>query len=207
MKVAIYARVSTTDQDPEKQLQDCRTFCQSRGYEIEGEYLEKLSGFKENVNRPMYDLIKSKAYRGEIRGVVVWAFDRWVRNRDTILDDVTILRGYGCKLHSVKEEWLEAVNIDGAIGKTIQEFLLGIIGSIAEMESQKRSERVKMAYSNKKGRWGRRALPKRVFEEVQQHHKNGKSLRWIAANVEYYDKNKNKKPLSLGSVHKIISQK
>lgn len=206
MKVAIYVRVSTQDQHPEKQLDDCRTFCEARGYEIEGVYVEKLSAFKKDVQRPKYEEVKSKAFRGEIKAVVVWAFDRWVRNRDTILEDVTTLRSYGCKLHSVKEEWLEAINIDGSLGKTIQEFLLGLIGSMAEMESQKRGERVKMAYNNKKGRWGRRSLPKRVEEEILQHHREGKSLRWIKDNVEYYDKNKNKRKVSLGSVHKIISK-
>lgn len=207
MKVAIYCRTSTTEQDPEKQLIACRKFCENRGYEIESEYLEQLSGFSQKT-RPQYDIIKSKAFRGEIKAVVVWALDRWVRNRDTLLEDVTTLRNYGCKIHSVQEEWLEAVNIDGALGKTIQDFLLGLVGSIAEMESQRKSERTKMAFASKKGKkWGRRSLPQRVHDDVLRLHAEGKSMRWMSQNVYYYDKNKNKKKLGLGSVHKIISQK
>lgn len=203
--VAIYCRTSTTEQHPEKQLADCRAFCEARGYIIESEYLEKVSGYKQ-VARPMYEEVKTKARAGKINTVVVWALDRWVRNRDTLLDDVTILRSYNCKIHSVREEWLEAINIDGALGKTIQDFLLGLVGSLAELESQRKADRTRLAYLNKKGKWGRKALPTRVMVEVAQHNKEGKSMRWIANNVEYYDKNKNKRKLSLGSVHKIIAK-
>jgi len=41
MKGAVYARVSTHDkQDPEMQLRELREFCQRRGWEIEGEYVD-----------------------------------------------------------------------------------------------------------------------------------------------------------------------
>ena len=207
MLAVIYVRTSTVEQHPENQIQDCQRYCESRGYEVQEIHIEKLSGFKD-INRPEYEKIKKKAYRGEIRAVVVWALDRWVRNRDTLLEDVTSLSQYGCKIHSVKEEWLEAVNIEGPLGRTVREFLLGLVGSIAEMESQRKSERTKIAFLNRKGkRWGRRSLPKRVYDEVIEHRKNGKNLRWIMENVYYYDKNRNKKNLSLGVVHKIISEK
>ena len=212
MKCVIYIRTSTKEQYPEKQLEECRIFAKNRGYHIIEEDIEQLSAFKEDVIRPLYEIIKSKAYSGEIQAVIVWALDRWVRNRDTLLEDVTYLRGCGVKLHSVKEEWLEAINIEGSLGKTIQEFLLGLIGSLAEMESQRKSERVKMAYESYKKeeriykKWGRKSLPDRVVDEVLAFKKEGKSIRWISQNVFYYDKNNNKKNLAIGSVHKIISQ-
>lgn len=207
VNVAIYVRVSALDQHPENQLAPCRLFCERKGFDIEGEYIERLSAFKD-VERPVYDLVKGKAHSGEIQGVVVWAFDRWVRRRDTLLEDVTILSNYGCKLHAIKDSWIEAINIDGPLGRTLREFLLGLVGSLAEMESSRKSERVKLAYANRKGKkWGRRALPKRVAVDVLRLYANGKSMRWIKDNVTYYDKNKNKKTLSLGSVHKIVSEK
>lgn len=212
MKVAIYLRTSTKEQHPENQKEECVRFANNRGYQIEGIYLEHISGFKD-VERTKYDEIKQKAFRGEINGVVVWALDRWVRNRDTLLEDVIALNQYGCKLHSVKEAWLEAINIDGSIGKTIREFLLGLVGSIAEMESQRRSERVKIAYARyendnrKYKRWGRKQLPQRVIDEVLVLNKEGLSLRDIAKRVSYFDKNNKPKLLSVGSVHKIISKK
>ena len=209
MKAAIYIRTSTTEQVPENQIKSCQDFAVSRGYEVEGIYKEQLSGFKD-IERPQYNLVKNKAFKGEINAVIVWALDRWVRNRETLLDDVTLLRNYNCKLHSVQEAWLEAINIEGSLGKTIQDFLLGLIGSIGEMESSRKSERVKIAFERYKKenrtykKWGRKALPQRVVDEVLKLNESGVSMRKIQKSVFYYDKNKNQRNLSLGAVHKII---
>lgn len=202
-KAVIYLRTSTTEQHPEIQEQECRNFAISRGYEIEKVYLEQLSGYKQ-IERPMYEDIKQKAHKGEINAVIVWALDRWVRNRDTLLDDVITLRNCNCKLHSVKESWLEAVNIDGALGKTIQEFLLGLIGSIGEMESQRKSERVKLAYSRRTKDWGR---PKHNLDSQIINLKSiGKSYREIQKEVYIWDKNNHKKYISLGYISNVIQQ-
>ena len=51
MRVAIYARVSTTDQNCELQLKDLREYCLLRKWEIAGEYVDTgVSGMK--VSRP-----------------------------------------------------------------------------------------------------------------------------------------------------------
>ena len=210
MNCAIYLRTSTLEQHPEAQLQVCKQFAESRGYNIVQIYEEKLSGFKTDIIRPEYEAVKKSAFTGEIKAVVVWALDRWVRNRETLIDDVVVLRSYGCKLHSVQEQWLEAINIDGPLGKTIQEFLLGLIGSLGEMESQRKSDRVKLAYQRikkedrKYKKWGRRELSNRVEKEVIEMYKRGYSQRQISNTVIYYDSNKNEKFISLGKVNAII---
>ena len=214
MKAVIYVRTSTEDQEPSNQIKDCMQFAESRGYEVVDTFVEKLSGYKQ-IERPYYNKVKEMAHRGQVNAVIVWALDRWVRNRDTLIEDVSVLRNYNCKLHSIKDAWLESINVDGPLGKTIQEFLLGLLGSLAQMESDRKSERVKLAVRKKDGitvsykgkKWGRRSLPLRVTQEVLDYHKAGKSIRWIAKNVYYYDKNKNKKYMSIGSVHKIVHQK
>ena len=216
MKCVLYIRTSTAEQQfPEKQISDCKAFAETRGYEVIEILQEKLSAFKK-VERPQYEKVKQLAHEGKIQAVIVWALDRWVRNRDTLLDDVTSLRQAGVKLHSVKEQWLEAVNVEGSIGKTIQDFLLGLIGSIAEMESQRKRDRTKMAYEfykkedpdgkRKYKKWGRKNLDPRVQKEVIELFKKGLSLRGISESVIYYDKYSNRKKVSLGYVHKIISK-
>lgn len=209
MKACIYLRTSTTDQHPEKQKAECLALAQSKGYEVTEEdvYLEKLSGYKD-IERPKYEEIKQRAMKSEIRAVIVWALDRWVRNRDTLLDDVTMLRSCGVKLHSVKEAWLELINIEGSLGKTINDFLLGLIGTLGEMESSRKSERMLMAYENYKGdSWGRPSLSQDVDEQILDLHKKGLSLREIQASVTYWDTNRNKRNVSLGYVHKIVSKR
>ena len=196
MKAVIYLRTSTTEQHPEKQKEECQRFAESRGYEIVEVYQEQLSGYKD-INRPLYEKVKAMAYKGEIQAVIVWAIDRWVRNRDTLLEDVTTLRSYGVKLHSVKEQWLEMINIEGSLGKTIQEFLLGLVGSLAQMESQRKSERVLMAFKSHKGKkWGRPSIHTNKKKIVWELRNKGLSIREISRQTK----------LSVGSVSGICSE-
>jgi DNA invertase Pin-like site-specific DNA recombinase len=44
MRCAIYARVSTVDQDTENQLQQLREFCQRQGDQVVAEYIDIASG-------------------------------------------------------------------------------------------------------------------------------------------------------------------
>lgn len=197
MKAIIYLRVSTEEQEPENQKLECLEFAKNRGYDVQEVLLEKLSGFKQII-RPQYQKVKEKARKGEIQAVIVWALDRWVRNRDTLLEDVTTLRNYGCKIHSVKEAWLEAINIEGSLGRTIQEFLLGIMGSIAEMESQRKSERVKIAHKNHKGKkWGRPSVHTNKKKLVWELRDKGESIRSISKQLN----------LSIGKVFQVCSEK
>ena len=195
MKATVYLRTSTTEQNPENQKEECLAFAKNRGYEVDSVVLEELSGFK-GINRPEYEKVKEKARKGEIQAVVVWALDRWVRNRDTLLEDVIILRNYGVKLHSVKEAWLEAINIEGSLGRTIQEFLLGLIGSIAEMESQRKSERMKIAFANHKGKkWGRPKVHTNKIKIIFDLKDKGLTYREIAK----------QSGLSIGAISKILT--
>jgi len=199
MKAAIYLRTSTEEQHPENQKNDCLKFAREKGYEIEEKdiHIEQLSGFKD-INRPEYEKVKEKARKGEIKAVIVWALDRWVRNRDTLLSDVLILRNFGCKLHSFRESYIELINIEGALGKTIQEFLLGLIGSIAEMESQQKSERVKIAFKNHKGKkWGRPKVHTNKIKYIKELRSKGMSYKEISQKAK----------ISIGKLSEILGGK
>jgi DNA invertase Pin-like site-specific DNA recombinase len=194
-KAIIYLRTSTKEQNPENQRSECLLFAKNRGYEVVDVLVEELSGFKDII-RPEYDKVIEKARKGEIQAVIVWALDRWVRRRDTLLEDVIILRNYGTKLHSVKEAWLEAINIDGALGRTIQDFLLGLIGSIAEMESQRKSDRVKIAFKNHKGKkWGRPKVHTNKINVILELQRQGLSYREM----------EKKSGLSIGAISKVLN--
>lgn len=52
MRAAIYARVSTLDQEPENQLQELRRFVEARGWTKVWEYVDRgVSGSKESDRR------------------------------------------------------------------------------------------------------------------------------------------------------------
>jgi len=94
------------------------------------------------------------------------------------------------------------------------DFTLQIMAWMAEEESRKKSDRVKAAVrkkgnitvSYKGNKWGRKAISKRIRENVLELSKEGKSIRDIASEVWYNDKSNNKKQLSKSVVHKIIQE-
>src|SRR5580704_14217101 len=86
MKVALYARVSTTDkgQDPEMQLRELREYCQRRGWDISSEYVDAgISGSKDS--RPRLNELMLDANRRKFDAVVVWKFDRFARSTSHLL--------------------------------------------------------------------------------------------------------------------------
>ena len=62
IRAAIYARVSTTDQDPELQLQALREYVKQRGFILHKEYVDRFTGDfdKRKKNRKQHDLAYQK---------------------------------------------------------------------------------------------------------------------------------------------------
>ena len=71
MKIAIYARVSTTQgQDPEMQLRELRDYCQRRNWEVAREYVDVgISGAKEKrPEKPLGRDSRGNRTRGRQQG-------------------------------------------------------------------------------------------------------------------------------------------
>lgn len=181
----IYLRTSTEEQYPENQLQACRQFAISRGYRVEREFIEQLSGWKSNVKRPKYEEIRTLAQAGKIQAVIVWALDRWVRNRDSLIEDLAYFPARGVKFYSVRESWLETMNLEGPLGKTIRDFLYGLIGSIAQMESDRLSERTKAGLERARKNGKRLGQPPVKFNRYRAAKllADGLSMRKVAEEV------------------------
>src|SRR5216683_911141 len=90
MKAAIYARVSTLDQEPENQLAELRRYVEARGWTAV-EYVDKgVSGAKDR--RPALDRLVADAARRRFDVLVVWRLDRLGRNLRhlvTLIDELT----------------------------------------------------------------------------------------------------------------------
>ena len=78
MKAAIYARVSTLDQEPENQLQELRRYVEARGW-LPTEYVDRgASGAKDR--RPALDQLLAEAKRRRFDVLVCWRLDRLGRH-------------------------------------------------------------------------------------------------------------------------------
>lgn len=143
MKVAIYSRVSTHDQDEQLQVPRLREFCSRLGYEIVHEYSDEASG--KNANRPGWKALLSDARRGEFEAVIVTKLDRVMRSLMQLLD---VLQEFEKRRISIIT--LDQGTID--MGSANSRLQIGIIAMVAEWEREIISERTKEALQAKKAR-------------------------------------------------------
>lgn len=144
--VAIYARLSTEDQDLAGQERDLRREAERRGWTVIETYREKVSGTGK-VERAEYDrLLRDAAVPNRRWGhPIVWALDRFSREAtftratQAVLD----LEKLAVAFHSLKEPTLDTPE-DGKpnLGRDV---LLALLPVIASFESKRRSERVRLA--------------------------------------------------------------
>ena len=133
-RVAIYARVSTTDQTCDNQLRDLRDYCRARGWSDVREFIDTgISGTKER--RPALDklMVEVKAKRVDV--VVVAAFDRFGRSVRHLVEALDLFRHLGCEFVSLREQ----IDTGSALGQAV----FTIIAAIAQLERSLIVERVK----------------------------------------------------------------
>jgi len=199
--IIIYLRTSTEDQNPENQLRDCKTLV-GNDFEV---LQEKQSAFKD-TDRPIFKSVEDGIKKGIVRELIVWDWDRLFRNRKKLKDFFELCRVYKCQIHSFRQKFFEDLyKIPAPFDEIIQELVISLMGWMAEDESKKKSERVKIAYKNRTKKWGRKPLDN-IESTVIELYKLGKSMREIASEVYYWDTKRNKKFVSKSAVHKIITK-
>lgn len=160
-RAAVYVRVSTADQHFENQLPALEKMAEGRGLEIVKTYSEKASAWAgDSLDRPELQQMLLDAHRGEFDVLLIWALDRLTRGG--ILESSTILhrlKSAGVELHSFQESWL-------AMGGPMGEMLVGIFSSLAKMESDRRSERVKAGMARAKAAGKNIGRRRDVVDEV-----------------------------------------
>jgi DNA invertase Pin-like site-specific DNA recombinase len=150
MKAAIYARVSTVDQEPENQLQELRRYIDARNWTAV-EYVDRgVSGAKER--RPELDRLIADARRRRFDVLVCWRLDRLGRNLKhliTLLDDLAAL---GVGFVSLAEG-IDATTPAGRLQ-------MQILGAIAEFERERIRERVLAGLARAKAQGKRLGRPR-----------------------------------------------
>ena len=96
MRCALYARVSTTDQNCEMQLRELREYIARREWKIAGEYVDTgFSGAK--ASRPALDRLMADAAERKFDCVVVWKLDRFGRSVLNLSQQIAALTSYGIR--------------------------------------------------------------------------------------------------------------
>lgn len=207
MRAAIYLRTSTEEQNPENQKKDCIELAQRlriKDYEV---FEEQKSAFKDNVERPIFNKILEDIRKGRLNALIVWDYDRLFRNR---IKTVEFIRNYsklGLKVFSYRQQWFEEIaKIPPPWNEMMNDLLLQVVAWMAEEESRKKSERVKLAVrkngkepttSYRGNKWGRPKTHTNKIKVIKELRRQGLNYRQI----------KEKTGLSVGKISAILSSK
>jgi putative DNA-invertase from lambdoid prophage Rac len=150
-RVAVYARVSTFEQDPENQLQELRRYCEARGWTAV-EYVDRgVSGSKDK--RPALDALLKNAKRRRFDVLVCWRLDRLGRNLRHLVTILEDLQHVGVAFVSLGE----GIDCTTPAGK----LQLHILAALAEFERERIRERVLAGLQRARAQGKRLGRPRR----------------------------------------------
>jgi DNA invertase Pin-like site-specific DNA recombinase len=171
MRAAIYARVSTNNgQDPTVQTRELRDYCQRRGLEIAGEYVDiGVSGAKDS--RPELNRLLADAHLRRFDAVAVWKFDRFARSVSHLLRALETFNALGIAFFSLSEQ----IDTSTPMGKMV----FTVLGAVAELERSLIRERVKAGIRNAKAKGKHVGRPKVVLDRSQIARLRAHGLSWL----------------------------
>jgi DNA invertase Pin-like site-specific DNA recombinase len=150
VRCAVYARVSTLDQQPENQLAELRGYAQARGWTAV-EYVDRgVSGSKDS--RPGLDRLVIDARRRRVDVVVVWSLDRLGRSLRHLILLLDGFQAAGVSFISLREG-LDCTTPAGRLQWQI-------IGAISEFERARIAERVRAGLARARAHGQRLGRPK-----------------------------------------------
>jgi DNA invertase Pin-like site-specific DNA recombinase len=191
MKIALYARVSTTDkgQDPEMQLRELREYCERRKLEIVREYVDNgISGSKES--RPELNRLMADANRRKFDAVLVWKFDRFARSTSHLLKALETFQSLKIDFVSLTE----GIDTSTPVGAMV----FTILGAVGQMERELIRERIRAGVRNARAKGKRLGRPKVTVNAsvVASLRAAGRSYRAVATELG----------VSVGTVHASVQQ-
>ena len=155
MKIAAYCRVSTEKEAQidslEKQIEFFNEFTQKNGYELYKLYADEGISGKQIKNRKQFLAMMKDAKAKKFERVIVKDVSRFARNTVDLLQSIRELKSYGIQVDFLN---------NGEVMEGGSEFILTILGAMAQQESANMSKRVKFGkdITAKKGR-----VPNLVF--------------------------------------------
>jgi len=131
MKTAIYLRVSTTEQAEngfglDAQREKCMAQAVVNGWDVVQEYVDDISGTKDEIERPGLAAMLEAVCEGDIDAVIVAALDRLGRSTRLVLRIIDKLDACNAKIASCKE----SLDTSTPAGR----FVMRMFASLAELD-------------------------------------------------------------------------
>ena len=170
-RVAIYARVSTTNhgQDVGMQTRELRQFAEARAWTVAGEYIDAgVSGAKDS--RPELNRLMADAHKRRFDVVCVWRFDRFARSVSHLLRALETFKALGIDFVSFSEQ----MDTSTPAGKMV----FTVLGAVAELERSLIVERVRAGLRNARAKGKRLGRPRVAVDTARITALRSQGLSW-----------------------------
>ena len=207
MRVVIYSRVSTQIQDYKRQTVELKEYSQKMGFEVVKTFEEKISGGKNNEDRPKLMEMVSFIKENSIDKVLCWELSRIGRNTIEVLKTIKLLND-NCISLFIKNYNIETLN-DKCEVNPLSQFMIQSLTSVSEMEKTTIRQRVKSGYENFRkngGKVGRKEGFRKNNEEILTEHKDIVKLLKQEYSVRKIMKLTDKSSGTIQKVKKLLSQ-
>jgi DNA invertase Pin-like site-specific DNA recombinase len=127
MRVGLYHRVSTLDQDPTLARDELRAAAARLAAEVVLDLEEAGSGARND--RPGLQKLMEAARRGKLDAIIVWKLDRFGRSALDVLGNMHLLEAAGVRFIAITQ----GIDIRPG-GDSMSRLILGVLASVAEFE-------------------------------------------------------------------------
>jgi DNA invertase Pin-like site-specific DNA recombinase len=172
---AIYARVSTLDQQHDMQRHELNEYCARMGWNVI-EYSEKASSVKK---RPELDRLMRDAQQRKFDVVLVWRMDRFARSLPQLLENIRALDAAGVRFVCPSQ------GIDTDHKNPAARLMMQMLGAFAEFERAIIVERVRAGVAEAQRKGTHCGRPRKIFrrDEALEMRARGMSYGRIAAEL------------------------
>ena len=147
-KTVLFVRVSTADQNLERQVEDLQKYASSKGLDVIQTISEKVSGVVSNNEREGVSELIKLAQIGEIDKVLVTELSRLGRSAFEIITLINTLTELKVSV-LIQDYNIETLDRNGK-RQPMAEFLIYIISQIAQMERETLKTRIKSGMDSAK---------------------------------------------------------
>lgn len=183
-RVALYVRVSTSDQTTSNQQRELEAAAQRHGWEIVAVFEDAgISGAKGRDQRPALKAMMKAVARREVDMVAAWSVDRLGRSLPDLLDVLKDLHAKGVDLF-LHQQGLDTSTPSGRA-------MFQMLGVFSEFERAMIQERVRAGLARAKAsgiKLGRQRLEdrkggRRTIEAIRAMRRTGVGVRKIASEL------------------------
>jgi DNA invertase Pin-like site-specific DNA recombinase len=171
-RMAIYARVSTTNhgQDVTLQTRELEQFGQARGWRTVDAYIDDgVSGAKDS--RPELNRLMADAHKRCFDVVAVWRFDRFARSVSHLLRALETFSALGIAFVSLSEQ----MDTTTPTGKMV----FTVLGAVAELERSLIAERVRAGLRNARAKGKTLGRPRVAVDAARIAALRAQGLSWV----------------------------